>query len=117
MSSAAALANLDIFEAGRLSLATVVGWVIIYMTSCSDCGIMRSWVMCEADLGLLAAVELVQDRASTRRRSRRVRVWPSRLPPLLFENGLVTFRAGDVISLCPPLMVDKDEVDFIVDAS
>ena len=39
-----------------------------------------------------------------------------RLPKLLAERKLVSFRAGDVISLCPPLSINSDEIDFIVDA-
>ena len=66
-------------------------------------------------LGLLAAVELVQDRESKTSFPASAGL-AKRLPQLLFENGLVSFRAGDVISLCPPLVVDADEIDFIVDA-
>ena len=29
---------------------------------------------------------------------------------------MISFRAVDVISICPPLVIDKDEVDYIVDA-
>ena len=66
-------------------------------------------------LGLLAAVELVQDRESKTPFPAGAGL-ASRLPKLLFENGVVSFRAGDVIALCPPLVVDRGEVDFIVDA-
>jgi adenosylmethionine-8-amino-7-oxononanoate aminotransferase len=29
---------------------------------------------------------------------------------------MVSFRAGDVITMCPPLSIKKDEIDFIVSA-
>ena len=34
----------------------------------------------------------------------------------LLERDVISFRAGDVISLCPPLSINKDEIDFLVDA-
>ena len=33
---------------------------------------------------------------------------------MLYDRKIVSFRAGDVIALCPPLSIKKDEVDFIV---
>ena len=39
-----------------------------------------------------------------------------KLPKMLFDRNLVSFRARDVISICPPLSINKDEVDFIVNA-
>ena len=38
------------------------------------------------------------------------------LPKMLFDHNIVSFRAGDVISICPPLSINSDEIDFIVDA-
>jgi 4-aminobutyrate--pyruvate transaminase len=66
-------------------------------------------------LGLLAAVELVSDRANKT-------PFPAdtglakQLPKMLFDRNIVSFRAGDVISICPPLSINSDEIDFIVDA-
>ena len=66
-------------------------------------------------LGLLAAVELVQDRDAKT-------AFPAsaglakRLPKMLYDRNLVSFRAGDVISLCPPLSITSDEIDFTVNA-
>ena len=37
------------------------------------------------------------------------------MPKLLKENGLLSYRAGDLISVCPPLLINKDEIDFIVE--
>ncbi len=36
------------------------------------------------------------------------------MPDLIYKNKIVSFRAGDVISICPPLSIDKDEIDFLV---
>jgi adenosylmethionine-8-amino-7-oxononanoate aminotransferase len=33
----------------------------------------------------------------------------------LNESNIFTFRAGDIISLCPPLNINKDEIDFLVE--
>ena len=66
-------------------------------------------------LGLLAAVELVADRDSKT-------AFPpgaglaKKLPKMLFDRNIVSFRAGDVISICPPLCISKGEIDFIVSA-
>ena len=35
---------------------------------------------------------------------------------MLYERDMVSFRAGDLISICPPLMISRDEIDFLVDA-
>ena len=37
------------------------------------------------------------------------------MPKFLKENGLLSYRAGDLISVCPPLLINKDEIDFIVE--
>ncbi len=66
-------------------------------------------------LGLLAAVELVKDR-DTKEPFPADAGLATKLPKLLHERDLVSFRAGDVISLCPPLTISADEIDFIVDA-
>ena len=114
VSSAAALANLDIFEQEDLvgNSRRMGDYLYDELQRLRDHEIVGD---VRGGLGLLAAVELVQDREYKTPFPASAGL-AKRLPPLLFENGLVTFRAGDVISLCPPLMVDKDEVDFIVDA-
>jgi len=35
------------------------------------------------------------------------------MPKLLKERGLLSYRAGDQISMCPPLGISKEEVDII----
>ena len=39
-----------------------------------------------------------------------------KIPNYLFERNIISFRAGDIISLCPPLSITKDEIDFLVEA-
>ncbi|MBM3959143.1 MAG: aspartate aminotransferase family protein [SAR202 cluster bacterium] len=65
--------------------------------------------------GLLAAVELVQDR-KTKKRFPAEAGLAKKVPQKLTQKQIVSFRAADVISLCPPLIVTKDDVDFIVNA-
>ena len=36
-----------------------------------------------------------------------------KINPLMDEHGLLG-RAGDIISIAPPLCITKDEVDFLV---
>jgi 4-aminobutyrate--pyruvate transaminase len=64
---------------------------------------------------LLAAVELVADRDSKTPFPAESGL-ASKLPKMLFDRNIVSFRAGDVIAICPPLSINKDEIDFIVSA-
>ena len=38
-----------------------------------------------------------------------------KIPKYLNDSNIFTFRAGDIISLCPPLNINKDEIDFLVE--
>ena len=91
VSSAAALANLDIFENEDLPGNSKRMGEYLYdeLQRLRDHEIVGD---VRGGLGLLAAVELVQDREN------KTSFPPSaglanRLPPLLFENGIVSFRA------------------------
>ena len=64
-------------------------------------------------MGLIAAVELVSDR-ETKASFPASAALAKKLPPALYERNLVSFRAGDLISICPPLSISKDEIDFMV---
>ena len=114
VSAAAALANLDIFENEDLvnNSRQMGDYLYDELQRLSDHEIVGD---VRGGLGVLAAVELVQDRESKTPFPASAGL-AKRLPPLLFENGVVSFRASDVISLCPPLVVDADEIDYIVDA-
>ena len=48
-------------------------------------------------------------------------IFPKSKPPhssrnYLFDRNIISFRAGDIISLCPPLSITKDEIDFLIEA-
>jgi 4-aminobutyrate--pyruvate transaminase len=64
---------------------------------------------------LLAAVELVADRG-TKTPFPASAGLAKKLPKMLFDRNIVSFRAGDVIAICPPLSINKGEIDFIVSA-
>ena len=64
--------------------------------------------------GLLATVELVKDKKTKESFDESKNLYGI-MPKLLKENGLLSYRAGDLISVCPPLLVNKDEIDFIVE--
>ena len=114
IASAAALANLKIFEREDLvgnsrRMGTYLYEKLQDLFSHKIVGDVRG------GLGLLAAVELVSDRENKT-------PFPAdaglakKLPKMLFDRNMVSFRAGDVIAICPPLSINKDEIDFIVDA-
>jgi 4-aminobutyrate---pyruvate transaminase len=63
--------------------------------------------------GMVGAVELVADKASKRGFEAKVGVGP-RAVRLAEEEGLIVrFIAGDVISICPPLIIAPDEIDTL----
>jgi 4-aminobutyrate aminotransferase len=63
-------------------------------------------------LGLMLGVELVRDQA-TREKASALR---DRVVDLAFERGLLILGAGDnVLRLCPPLTITRDQCDFALD--
>ncbi|MAU56177.1 MAG: aspartate aminotransferase family protein [Dehalococcoidia bacterium] len=64
--------------------------------------------------GLLAVVELVKNKKSKEKFGDEIDLY-SLMPKFLRDKGLLSYRAGDMISICPPLMINKDEIDFIVE--
>jgi adenosylmethionine-8-amino-7-oxononanoate aminotransferase len=64
--------------------------------------------------GLLAVVELVKNKKSKEKFGDEIDLY-SLMPNFLRDKGLLSYRAGDMISICPPLMINQDEVDFIVE--
>ena len=63
-------------------------------------------------MGLLCAIELVKDRDTKERFPADANLGPI-MDKLMSDHGLLG-RAGDIISLSPPLTMTKDEVDFVV---
>jgi 4-aminobutyrate--pyruvate transaminase len=65
--------------------------------------------------GMVGAIELVADKASKRSFEAKAAVGP-RAVRLAEEEGLIVrFIAGDVISICPPLIIAPDEIDALFD--
>jgi putrescine aminotransferase len=65
-------------------------------------------------LGLMAAVELVGDRSTKTPTDPALKIG-ERVRDESIDRGLYTRIRGDVIMLCPPLVIREDEVDRIVD--
>lgn len=64
-------------------------------------------------MGLLAALELVQDRDTRKSFPKESQLAP-KVNALMNQHGLLG-RGGDIISLAPPLNVTSDEIDYLVD--
>ncbi len=114
VSSAAALANLEIFEREDLpgNSKRMGSYLYEELQTLRDHEIVGD---VRGGLGLLAAVELVSDRENKTQFPLEAQL-AKRLPPIIYEQGLVSFRAGDVITICPPLVINEDEIDFLVNA-
>ncbi|MDE0008188.1 MAG: aminotransferase class III-fold pyridoxal phosphate-dependent enzyme, partial [Gammaproteobacteria bacterium] len=61
-------------------------------------------------VGLIGAVELVADKASAKPFEASAGVGAHCMARAL-EHGLVTRALGDVLALCPPLIISENEVD------
>jgi 4-aminobutyrate--pyruvate transaminase len=66
-------------------------------------------------LGLLGAVELVADRLGKRSFDAKAGVGPRAVAFAEDEGLIVRFLAGDVISICPPLVISEAEIDELFD--
>ncbi|SVD60998.1 uncharacterized protein METZ01_LOCUS413852, partial [marine metagenome] len=113
VSSAAALKNLEIFEKEDLVQASKnMGEYLLEqlepLRNSKIVGDIRG-------LGLLVAIELVLDK-STKTKIPASYELQKKISNYLLERDVISFRASDVISLCPPLSINKDEIDFLVDA-
>jgi 4-aminobutyrate---pyruvate transaminase len=65
--------------------------------------------------GLVGAVELVADKATKRSFDAKAGVGPRAVRFAEEEGLIVRFIAGDVISICPPLIIAPDEIDALFD--
>src|SRR6266545_4033563 len=63
--------------------------------------------------GLLAAIELVEDRASKRNFAADKKVGP-RIAAEMTKRGLVTRRVNESICFAPPLIVTEDQIDRLI---
>jgi 4-aminobutyrate---pyruvate transaminase len=65
-------------------------------------------------MGLIGAVELVQDKASKKPFDAAVAAGPL-AADLALHNGLVVRAAGDAIAVCPPLIIETEQIDELFD--
>ena len=107
---AAALATVELLERELVTNSARVGGHIMDR--------LRTWpakfktVGDVRGLGLMIGIELVRDQA-TKERAPELR---DRLVQLAFERGLLVLGAGrNVLRLCPPLIITRDQADFAVD--
>ena len=113
VSAAAAMENLDIFEREDLVGNCERNGEYLF----DQLQRLREHQMVgdvRGGLGLIAAVELVADRDSKTPFPMDANL-AKRLPRLIDDQGIISFRAANVISICPPLVITKDEIDHIVD--
>ena len=66
-------------------------------------------------VGLIAAVELVGDKASKGPWGQ-VGALGGLVNGLLQQNGVISRNMGDSLAFCPPLIITKPQVDTVVDA-
>jgi 4-aminobutyrate aminotransferase len=107
---AAALATIELLERELTANAARIGGHILDR--------LRSWpakfknVGDVRGLGLMIGIEMVRDQI-TKERAPELR---DRLVAMAFERGLLVLGAGrNVLRLCPPLIVSRDQADFAVD--
>jgi len=107
---AASLATIELLERELVANAARIGGHIMNR--------LRSWpakfktVGDVRGLGLMIGIEMVRDQ-TTKERAPELR---DRLVTLAFERGLLVLGAGrNVLRLCPPLIVTRDQADFAVD--
>lgn len=110
--AAAAHANLDIMEAENMAERSADMGTYLYeslqpLRSHPIVGDVRG------GLGLLAAIEVVKDKA-TRERFPKSASIDKMAVSAMRENGMLG-RAGHVIPLAPPLCISRDEIDDIVE--
>jgi 4-aminobutyrate--pyruvate transaminase len=65
--------------------------------------------------GLVGAVELVAEKASKRSFDPKAGVGPRAVAHAEQEGLLLRFLAGDVLSVCPPLVITSQEIDELFD--
>ncbi|MBV9530588.1 MAG: aspartate aminotransferase family protein [Bradyrhizobium sp.] len=65
-------------------------------------------------MGLIGAVELVEDKQSKKSFDSAVAAGPL-AADLALDNGLIVRPAGDTIAICPPLIIDDGEIDQLFD--
>ena len=112
VAAAAALANLDVIEGeGLVDNAAKVGAHL--QSSLRDAFSDHPLVGEVRGVGLMAGVELVEDR-STKKSFAPSRAVARRLHALLMEEGLICRPVFDTLTFSPPLILTEADVDSIV---
>jgi 4-aminobutyrate--pyruvate transaminase len=65
-------------------------------------------------MGLIGAVELVEDKQTKKPFDTAVAAGPL-AADLALDNSLVVRAAGDVLAICPSLIIDDKEIDQLFD--
>ncbi len=65
-------------------------------------------------VGLIAAIELVGDKAAKAPRGE-VGALGGLVNDFLRQNGVITRNMGDALAFCPPLIITESQVDTLVD--
>ncbi|MCB0086214.1 MAG: aspartate aminotransferase family protein, partial [Caldilineaceae bacterium] len=113
VAAAAALANLDIIEReGLVENAAKMGKLL--KDGLESLRAKHPTIGDVRGLGLIAGIEVVKDRG-TREKFAESGPELTTLGNAIRERGLLT-RAGTIINLCPPLVINAEEVGMIVDA-
>jgi adenosylmethionine-8-amino-7-oxononanoate aminotransferase len=109
---AAALANLDVIERERLVEKTRrdAPWFRRRLDA-----LARSPIVGEIRaIGLMAAIEIVADRAARAPFPAEARA-PWRIRDAALRRGLICRAGGDAVMLCPPLVATRCELDAVVE--
>jgi 4-aminobutyrate aminotransferase len=107
---AASLATIELLERELVANAARIGGHILdrlhsWPAKFKNVGDVRG-------LGLMIGIELVHDQ-KTKERAPELR---DKLVAMAFERGLLVLGAGrNVLRLCPPLIITRDQADFAVD--
>jgi len=64
-------------------------------------------------IGLIAAVELVHPEAGAELKPGKL---GAAMNKLLFERGVISRAMMDAMAFCPPMIIERDEIDLIIDA-
>jgi adenosylmethionine-8-amino-7-oxononanoate aminotransferase len=112
VASAAALVNLDLIERERLvENSAAMGQYLLEGLR----GLMRHTIVGDVrGLGLMCAVELVRDRKTRARFGEEARTRLRKWLNAGFSDAGLLMMAGDRISIMPPLIVQRSDVERIV---
>lgn len=110
---AAGLANLDIMA--RESLVARTRRLAPYLARRLRPLLRHPLVGEIRSIGLMAAIELVRDKASREPLPAELNV-VTRIRSAALARGVIVRASGDTIVVCPPLIITRKEIDHLVDA-